>query len=206
MRDQPLQDPVSRILKRTLDVLVSVPVLIFILLPSCLLVKIFQGIQSPGPLLSRETRSGLGNRPFRIFNFRMLRTAHSGAAKQATANDERMYQMGRFLRKSGLDEMPQFFNVFLGHMSVVGPRPYTIVENRRLSQIVDEHHVRTWAKPGITGLAQISGYSAEAKNDEDVRARAKLDVKYIANWSLPLDLWIIFKAMSQVIKPSKAAH
>jgi exopolysaccharide biosynthesis polyprenyl glycosylphosphotransferase len=207
LRDEPLEDPVSRILKRTMDLVVSVPVVVFVLPPLCILVKIFQSVQSPGPLFYRQTRAGLANLPFRIFKFRTMRVDKGDdASKQATAGDPRIYPMGRILRKTSLDEMPQFLNVFLGHMSLVGPRPHMIIHNRRFSEIMDKYHVRTFAKPGITGLAQMSGYRGEAKDDKDVEERAKLDIKYIESWSLPLDFWIIFKTMLQVVKPPKTAY
>ena len=126
--------------------------------------------------------------------------------EQATAGDPRIYPIGRLLRKTSLDEMPQFLNVLFGAMSLVGPRPHMIIHNRRFSEIMDKYHVRTFAKPGITGLAQVSGYRGEAKNDEDVEERAKLDIKYIETWSLPLDLWIIFKTFFKVFKPPKTAY
>ena len=207
LRPEPLEDPVSRILKRTIDLVASLPVVIFVLPPLSILVKIFQAIQSPGPLFYRQTRAGLAMRPFRIFKFRTMRVDKGDAAsKQATAGDPRIYPMGRLLRKTSLDEMPQFLNVFLGHMSLVGPRPHMIIHNRRFSDIMEKYHVRTFAKPGITGLAQMSGYRGEAKDDKDVVERAKLDIKYIENWSLPLDFWIIFQTMLQVVKPPKTAY
>ena len=207
LRPEPLEDPVSRILKRTIDLVVSLPVVIFVLPPLSILVKLFQAIQSPGPLFYRQTRAGLAMRPFRIFKLRTMRVDKGDAAsKQATAGDPRIYPMGRLLRKTSLDEMPQFLNVFLGHMSLVGPRPHMIIHNRRFSEIMEKYHVRTFAKPGITGLAQMSGYRGEAKDDKDVVERAKLDIKYIENWSLPLDFWIIFKTMLQVVKPPKTAY
>jgi exopolysaccharide biosynthesis polyprenyl glycosylphosphotransferase len=207
LRDEPLEDPVNRILKRTMDFLMSLPVVLFILPPLCLVVKIFQRIQSPGPLFYRQTRAGLNNLPFRIFKFRTMRSDKGDdASKQATAGDPRIYPMGRILRKTSLDEIPQFLNVFLGHMSVVGPRPHMIIHNRRFSEIMEAYHVRTFAKPGITGLAQMSGYRGEAKNDQDVVERAQLDIKYIESWSLPLDFWIIFNTMYQVIRPPKTAY
>jgi lipopolysaccharide/colanic/teichoic acid biosynthesis glycosyltransferase len=170
-------------------------------------VKIFQAIQSPGPLFYRQTRAGLAMRPFRIFKFRTMRVDKGDAAsKQATAGDPRIYPMGRLLRKTSLDEMPQFLNVFLGHMSLVGPRPHMIIHNRRFSDIMEKYHVRTFAKPGITGLAQMSGFRGEAKDENDVIERAKLDIKYIENWSLPFDFWIIFQTMLQVVKPPKTAY
>jgi exopolysaccharide biosynthesis polyprenyl glycosylphosphotransferase len=207
LRDEPLEDPVSRIVKRAMDLAFSLPVVLFVLPPLCLVVKIFQAMQSPGPLFYRQTRAGLGNRPFRIFKFRTMRIDQEDtSSKQATAGDPRIYPMGRILRKTSLDEIPQFLNVFFGDMSVVGPRPHMIIHNRRFSEIMDKYHVRTFAKPGITGLAQMSGYRGEAKNDEDVIERAKLDIKYIEDWSLPLDFWIIFKTMLQVVKPPKTAY
>jgi len=207
LRPEPLEDPLSRILKRTIDLVASLPVVIFVLPPLSILVKIFQAIQSPGPLFYRQTRAGLAMRPFRIFKFRTMRVDKGDAAsKQATAGDPRIYPMGRLLRKTSLDEMPQFLNVFLGHMSLVGPRPHMIIHNRRFSDIMEKYHVRTFAKPGITGLAQMSGFRGEAKDEKDVIERAKLDIKYIENWSLPLDYWIIFQTMLQVVKPPKTAY
>jgi exopolysaccharide biosynthesis polyprenyl glycosylphosphotransferase len=207
LRPEPLEDPLSRILKRTIDIVASLPVVIFVLPPLSILVKIFQAIQSPGPLFYRQTRAGLAMRPFRIFKFRTMRVDKGDAAsKQATAGDPRIYPMGRLLRKTSLDEMPQFLNVFLGHMSLVGPRPHMIIHNRRFSDIMEKYHVRTFAKPGITGLAQMSGFRGEAKDENDVIERAKLDIKYIENWSLPFDFWIIFQTMLQVVKPPKTAY
>ena len=207
LRDEPLEDPVNRIIKRMVDILMSLPVVLFILPPLCLVVKISQRIQSPGPLFYRQTRAGLSNLPFRIFKFRTMRADKGDdASKQATAGDPRIYPMGRILRKTSLDEIPQFLNVFLGDMSVVGPRPHMIIHNRRFSEVMEAYHVRTFAKPGITGLAQMSGYRGEAKNDQDVVERAQLDINYIENWSLPFDFWIIFNTMYQVFKPPKTAY
>jgi exopolysaccharide biosynthesis polyprenyl glycosylphosphotransferase len=204
---EPLEDPLNRMIKRTMDFLVSLPVVILVLPPLCLLVKIFQAIQSPGPLFYRQTRAGLGGRPFRIFKFRTMRVDKGDSASaQAVAGDPRIYPMGRLLRKTSLDEIPQFLNVFLGDMSIVGPRPHMIIHNRRFSEIMEKYHVRTFAKPGITGLAQMSGFRGEAKNDEDVRARATLDIKYIENWSLPLDFYIIFMTGFKIFKPPPTAY
>ena len=207
LRDEPLEDPVNRMIKRTVDLVMSLPVVLFVLPTLSLIVKIFQSIQSPGPLFYRQTRAGLNNLPFRIFKFRTMRADRGDeAAKQATAGDPRIYPMGRILRKTSLDEIPQFLNVFFGDMSVVGPRPHMIIHNRRFSEVMQAYHVRTFAKPGITGLAQKSGYRGEAKNDQDVVERAKLDIKYIEDWSLPLDFWIISSTMYQVFKPPKTAY
>ena len=195
---EPLEDPLNRMMKRTMDVLVGLPVVVFVLPPLCLLVKIFQAIQSPGPLFCRQTRAGLGGRPFRIFMFRTTRVDNRG--------DPVTYPMGRLLNKTSFDKMPQFLNVFLGDMSIVGPRPHTIIHNRRFSEIMDDYHVRSFVKPGITGLAQMSGFRGEAKDDGDVRASATLDIRYIENWSLPLDFYIIFSTGCQIFKPPPTAY
>ena len=201
LRDEPLEDPVSRVLKRTVDLVFSIPVVIFVLPPLCLVVRIFQAIQSPGPLFQRQTCSGAGKRPFRSFKFRIMRVDHGEAASRpARADDLRIYPMGRILRQTGLDQIPKFLNVFFDHMSVVGPQPYPVMHNRKFSEIMDEYHVRTFVKPGITGLAQTQGFRGEAKDQEDVIQRSKLDVEYIENWSLPLDFLIIFKALIQLFR------
>ncbi len=204
LRNQPLEDPINRILKRSIDHIVSLLVVVFVLPPLCILVKTFQAIQSPGPLFHRETRAGLAFRPFRIFMFRTTRVHKDDDA--STPGDRWVYPMGQLLRTTGLDKMPQFLNVFFGPMSLVGPHPNTPIKNRRLSEIMDQYHVRTFAKPGITGLAQVSGYRGEPRDDSDVAESAKLDIKYIETWSLPLDFYIIFKTMLQVIKPPKTAY
>ena len=205
LTDEPLEDPVNRMIKRTVDNLMSLPVVLFILPPLCLVVKIFQSFQSPGPLFSRETRGGLNNLPFRSFNFRTTSASCQSGSKGESRSDPGTYPMGWLLRKTSFDRLPEFLNVFFGHMSVVGPRPQSIIHNRRFSEIAEGYHCRAFAKPGITGLAQISGYRGEMKNDQDVLERTKLDIEYIENWSLPLDFWIIFNTMYQILRPPKTA-
>ena len=196
----------NRIIKRTADILISQPVVLFILPPLCLVVKIFQIIQSPGPLFHRETRSGLNNLPFRIFNFRTTPISpRQDRSESESRSDLETYPIGSLLRKTSLDRLPEFLNVFFGHMSVVGPRPQSIIHNRRFSEIVEGYHCRAFVKPGITGLAQISGYRGVMKNDSDVIERTMLDIRYIENWSLPLDFWIILNTMAQLFRPPKTA-
>jgi lipopolysaccharide/colanic/teichoic acid biosynthesis glycosyltransferase len=203
--NEPLEDPVNRMIKRAVDNLMSLPVVLFILPPLCLVVKIFQSIQSPGPLFSRETRGGLNNLPFRSFNFRTTPTSRQSGFKGESRSDPGTYPMGSLLRRTSFDRLPEFLNVFFGHMSVVGPRPQSIIHNRRFSEVAEGYHCRAFATPGITGLAQISGYRGEMKNDQDVLERTKLDIEYIENWSLPLDFWIIFNTMYQILRPPKTA-
>jgi lipopolysaccharide/colanic/teichoic acid biosynthesis glycosyltransferase len=206
LMNEPLEDPMNRIIKRTMDVAVSLPILVFVLPPLCLVVKIFQAIQAPGPLFYIETRSGLANRPFRGVSFRTLRSARRLRIKNAPTEKQQTYPLGRFLSRTGLEEAPQFINVLLDKMSIVGPQPYPVIHNRRFSEIMHGYHLRTFVKPGITGLAQMSGYRGEAKDDQEVVERARLDLEYIENWSLPLDVWIMVKTMLQLIKPPKTAY
>jgi lipopolysaccharide/colanic/teichoic acid biosynthesis glycosyltransferase len=205
--NEPLEEPVNRIVKRTMDMLISLPIIMFVLPPLCIVVKIFQAIQSPGPMFYRQTRAGLNNLPFRIFNFRTVRVGSlKDALNETSSSDAGSYAMGSLLRRTSLDRIPQLLNVFLGHMSIVGPCPRRPIHNRRFSEIAEGYHCRAFAKPGITGLAQISGFHGEAKNDEDVVESAKLDIRYIESWSLSLDFWIILNTVYQVFRPPKTAY
>ena len=203
LMDEPLEDPVNRILKRTTDILVTLPMIIFVLPLLCIFVKIVQAIESRGPLFHRETRSGLANLPFRIFNFR---TRPVSAPHSPKSNNGDRYPICLWLRTHSLDRFPEFLNVFLGHMSVVGPRPRIPLHNRRFSEIVEGYHCRTFAKPGITGLAQIRGYRGELRSDQDVAECTKFDLSYVENWSLPLDFWIVANTIPQLFRPPKTAY
>ena len=204
LMNEPLESPINRIIKRTIDIFISLPVIVLLLPPLCIFVKICQAIQSPGPLFFRETRSGLANLPFRIFNFRTARV--DSPANTSKSSDQGRYPLGLLLQKTRLDRFPEFLNVFLGHMSVAGPRPRRPIHNRRFSEIAQGYHCRAFVKPGITGLAQVSGYCGEFKNDADVTECTKLDVKYVENWSLPLDFWIILNTIFQILRPPKTAY
>jgi lipopolysaccharide/colanic/teichoic acid biosynthesis glycosyltransferase len=203
LSDEPLEDPVNRIVKRSTDILISLPIVMFVLPCLSIFVKIVQIIESPGPLLHRETRAGLNNLPFRIFNFRTIPIESATDSPKSTDGDR--YPIGLWLRRHSVDRFPEFLNVFLGHMSVVGPRPQRPVHNRRFSQIVKGYHCRAFAKPGITGLAQMSGYRGEVQNDADIVERTKLDLKYIENWSLAIDFSIILNTIPQLLRPPKTA-
>ena len=128
------------------------------------------------------------------------------ASKQATAGDPRIYMMGRILRKTSLDEIPQFLNVFFRRYERGWPSAAYDHSQQKFSEVMEAYHVRTFAKPGITGLAQMRGFRGEAKNDKDVVDRAKLDIDYIEDWSLARDFWIIFNTMYQVFRPPKTAY
>jgi lipopolysaccharide/colanic/teichoic acid biosynthesis glycosyltransferase len=205
LMDEPLEDPVNRVIKRTVDLLISLPVVLFILPPLSLVVKVFQSIQSPGPLFSRETQGGLNNLPFRSFNFRTTSIDRQDRSSGEPHSDPGTYPLGSLLRKTSFHRLPEFLNVFFGQMSVVGPRPRSIIHNRRFSEIVQFYSCRAFVKPGITGLAQVSGYRGEMKTDQDVLECTKLDINYIENWSLSLEFWILFSTIIQILRPPKTA-
>lgn len=208
-RDEPLENPVNRLQKRALDIAVSLPVVLLMLPLLCLVVKLRQMVQSPGPLFYKQERSGIQGRHFEIIKFRTMDQAppdSSDQARQAKPDDERIYPFGKFLRKRSLDEFPQFFNVLLGSMSVVGPRPHLIEHDKEFSRIVKIYRTRHFIKPGITGLAQHKGYRGEITDIEHIQGRIRLDLEYIGMWSIWLDIGIILKTMSQLIVPPRSAY
>ena len=204
--EEPLEDPVNRLMKRAMDIMISGLVVSLVLPPLAVLVAVFQRCQSPGPLFFLQTRSGRNGKPFRIIKFRTMSATNKSPARQATRNDERVYTFGRYLRKTSLDEIPQFLNVLRGEMSVVGPRPHMIVHNRRFQEIMASYRVRAFIKPGITGIAQVSGYRGEVRTDNEILERVKLDIAYVENWSLWQDFVIVFKTFLQVVKPHHRAY
>lgn len=206
LREEPLENPVNRVLKRALDVCVAVFVVVFLLPPASLLVWMLQRMQSPGPLFHCQIRSGLQNLHFTLYKFRTMHTNHNEVARQASVNDERVFRAGRWLRKYSIDELPQFLNVLWGDMSVVGPRPHLIEHNEQFARELPNYHTRTFAKPGITGLAQVKGYRGLIGGDNGIGPRIQSDIDYIENWSLDLDCLIILKTFWQVIRPPKTAH
>ncbi len=205
LHEEPLENPFNRVLKRMLDVSVALVAVIVVLPWLTLLVWILQRLQSPGPLLHKQSRAGIQNQEFTIFKFRTMRPVEGAVEKQATANDERIYPAGRWLRRFSLDEMPQFLNVLRGEMSVVGPRPHLLEHNRQFAEVLEGYHFRTLIKPGITGLAQVRGFRGEARNRDDISARLRSDMVYLEHWSLSLDIGIIARTVWQMIRPPRTA-
>ena len=145
-------------------------------------------------------------REFTCYKFRSMIENNDADIQQATKNDKRVTKIGKILRKTSLDELPQFFNVLIGNMSVVGPRPHMIRENERYSKSVDKFMVRHFVKPGITGLAQVKGFRGEIETDEDIINRVKYDIYYLENWSLILDLNIVFLTTINFLTGQKKAY
>ncbi len=206
LREEPLEQPLNRLFKRGLDVALSLLVVVLVLPPLMLVVWLGQKLQSPGPLFFWQDREGFHNEPFQILKFR---TMHAGRVPDetlpASGHDPRLYPLGRFLRRTSLDEIPQFWNVLCGKMSVVGPRPHLKVFNDQYRRLFFRAYVRTFVKPGVTGLAQARGFRGDARTPEEVVHRMESDIQYLENWSFWLDCWLILRTAIQVVAPPKGA-
>ncbi|MBE8719315.1 exopolysaccharide biosynthesis polyprenyl glycosylphosphotransferase [Sphingobacterium pedocola] len=181
----------NRVKKRLIDLLISGLVLVFILSWMVPLIGLLIKLQSPGPIFFKQLRSGRNNKPFYCYKFRSMVVNKDSNAKQATKDDKRVTAIGKFLRQSSLDEFPQFINVFLGQMSVVGPRPHMLAHTEHYSQLIQHYMVRQFVKPGITGWAQVNGYRGETKDPELMARRVEHDIDYMQNWSAMLDFKIV---------------
>lgn len=206
LRKEPLEDPLNRLSKRVLDILVSIPVVLFVLPPVAVMVWIIQRINSPGPLILLQMRAGLQNNRFEILKFRTMHVTNSPATQQASRDDSRIYRGGRILRRLSIDELPQFWNVLCGQMSVVGPRPHMIEHNEQFAQAISEFPIRMAVKPGITGLAQTRGFRGETATTEAIHQRLRSDIEYLENWRLMLDIMIICRTALQMIFPPRTAY
>jgi exopolysaccharide biosynthesis polyprenyl glycosylphosphotransferase len=206
LREEPLECPLNRLIKRCLDVAIAIPIVTIVLPLASLLVWLMQSIQSPGPLFFRQRRTGLHNEEFWIVKFRTMHSHHGRESEQAGESDERVFPFGSWLRKLSADELPQFVNVLRGEMSIVGPRPHLFEHDAVFAQVAQFYRVRALIKPGITGLAQVRGFRGETKNEEQVRARVASDLFYLENWSPTLDCLIIARTAWQVIRPPQNAY
>jgi putative colanic acid biosynthesis UDP-glucose lipid carrier transferase len=183
------------LVKRCSDVLLSCAILLLIS-PLLLLIAIGVKLSSPGPVIFAQRRNGLDGGEITVYKFRSMRTLDNGSVvRQATRDDPRTTPFGAFLRRTSLDELPQFFNVLQGAMSIVGPRPHAVAHNEEYRQTIKAYMVRHKVKPGITGWAQINGHRGETDTIEKMRARVEFDLEYLRNWSLGLDLQIIARTI-----------
>jgi putative colanic acid biosynthesis UDP-glucose lipid carrier transferase len=163
-------------------------------------------LQSKGPILFRQKRSGRNDEPFVCYKFRSMRVNPDSDKKQATKFDARITPIGKFLRRTSLDEMPQFLNVFLGHMSVVGPRPHMLRHTVEYKAVIDKFMVRHFLKPGITGWAQVNGLRGETRLVQQMEKRVRYDIDYLENWSVALDVEIIFLTVINALKGEDNAY
>ena len=205
-RTIPLDDPLSALLKRIFDIVFSLAVIICILSWLTPLVALVIKVESKGSVFFTQLRNGYNFKSFNCFKFRSMVKNSKADLEQVTRGDTRITIFGQLLRKTSLDEMPQFFNVLIGDMSVVGPRPHMLSHTEMYAKKIDKFMVRHFVKPGITGLAQVSGYRGEVETDKDIIGRVQHDIFYIENWSFFLDLKIIFQTLFNTIKGEEKAY
>lgn len=198
----PLDDPGNKLVKRLFDITFSLFVIVFVLSWLFPIVAALIKLTSKGPVLFKQKRTGLDNRQFDCWKFRSMRVNETADLVQATQNDPRITTVGRFIRKTSLDELPQFFNVLKGDMSVVGPRPHMLKHTEEYASRVGQFMQRHAIRPGVTGLAQVKGYRGEIKNYEHLANRVKYDRFYVENWSLALDLKIVLLTALLVVRPN----
>lgn len=198
LRREPLDSAFARGAKRAFDFAFSLGVILFIFTWLFPLLALLVKLSSKGPVFFKQMRLGKDNKEFVCWKFRSMRMNVEADVKQATKNDPRVTAVGRFLRKSNLDEMPQFINVLFGHMSIVGPRPHPLRLNDQYRDIIDKYMVRHFVRPGITGWAQVSGFRGETRTPEMMERRVELDVWYLENWSFLLDLKIVVKTVTNM--------
>lgn len=206
LRPTPLDSFYNRLLKRCLDLLISLSVIILILSWLFPLLSLLIKLSSKGPIVFMQKRSGLNNRNFWCYKLRTMRVNNESDKIQATKGDNRITRIGAFLRKTSLDELPQFFNVLMGDMSIIGPRPHMIKHTEEYSKQIDNYMARHFIKPGITGLSQVMGYRGETEKLYQMRNRIKIDVFYLENWSFWLDIKILFLTIYNIIKGEEKAY
>lgn len=194
------------IIKRSADVVFSLAILLLIL-PILIIIAIGVKLSSPGPIIFKQRRYGLDGKEILVYKFRSMSVCEDGGeVTQATKNDQRVTKLGAFLRKSSLDELPQFINVLQGRMSVVGPRPHAVSHNEMYRKLIKGYMIRHKVKPGITGWAQVNGLRGETETLDKMKARIDFDLEYLRNWSLKLDIYIVFRTVSVVFKGEKNAY
>jgi putative colanic acid biosysnthesis UDP-glucose lipid carrier transferase len=204
-RYEPLQNAYNRLVKRIFDLVFSSLIIVFILSWLYPLLAYIIKKQSKGPVLFKQMRTGKKNEPFCCYKFRSMYMNVGDESQQAKREDARITPIGKFLRRSSLDEMPQFFNVFIGNMSVVGPRPHMIKHTTDYNGHIHNFMVRHFVKPGITGLAQVSGLRGETKKVSDMIRRVNKDIEYVQHWSLIGDIKICFLTIVVTLKGDKNA-
>jgi putative colanic acid biosynthesis UDP-glucose lipid carrier transferase len=206
LRTIPLEDSVNMIIKRGFDIVFSSIVIVFILSWLTPLIALLIKLESKGPIFFKQSRNGFNYREFDCYKFRSMTPNKDANLYQATRGDQRVTKVGKFIRKTSIDELPQFFNVLFGDMSVVGPRPHMVSHTNMYAKKIDKFMVRHFVKPGITGLAQVSGFRGEVESDKDIIGRVKLDIFYIENWSLITDLKIIAQTFVNAVKGEDKAY
>lgn len=205
LRNEPLEDLGNRIKKRAFDIAVSSMVIVFILSWLVPLIGLLIRLESKGPIFFAQRRSGKDNKPFFCLKFRSMKVNNAANTLQATKGDKRITKIGSFLRRTSLDEFPQFINVLKGQMSIVGPRPHMLKHTDEYSQQIDQYMIRHFMKPGITGWAQVNGFRGETQNLIQMQKRVEHDLWYLENWNLLVDIRIMFMTAFNTFKGDKNA-
>ncbi len=206
LNKSPLDKPVNQVIKRVFDIFFSSCIIVCVLSWLTPIIGLLIKFESKGNVFFKQKRNGINYEPFYCYKFRSMRPNDMADIKQVSENDNRITKIGKIIRKTSIDELPQFINVFKGEMSVVGPRPHMVNENERFLKKIDKFMGRHYIKPGITGLAQVKGYRGEVKTDEDIINRLKYDLFYIENWSLWLDIKIILFTIFNIFRGDKKAY
>ena len=206
LRASPLELEYADIVKRVFDVVFSIAVILFVLSWLIPIVFVLMKIDSKGPLFFKQKRHGVNRNTFWCYKFRSMTKNNNSGTQMASKNDMRITKVGRILRKTSIDELPQFFNVLKGDMSVVGPRPHMEFHTEQYETSVDKYLVRHFLKPGITGLAQVKGYRGEIIETSDIVNRVRFDIFYMEKWSVQLDLYIIYCTVVNAIKGQEKAY
>ena len=206
LRQEPLSDAGNRIKKRIVDIVISLFVVVFILSWLIPVLGLLIYLESPGPIFFNQQRTGRNKKTFYCLKFRSMKVNNDAHFKQATINDNRLTKVGKIIRRTNLDEFPQFINVLKGEMSIVGPRPHMLKHTDDYSRIIDQYMVRQFLKPGITGWAQIHGFRGEVKAIHQLRDRVEHDIWYMENWGLWLDIRIISLTLFNMINGEKNAY
>lgn len=206
IRQEPLAQPENRLAKRLFDIVFSLLFLCTIFPIIFIIIGLAIKITSPGPIFFKQKRSGEEYKEFWCYKFRSMRVNKDSDKVQATLNDPRKTRLGNFMRKTSIDELPQFINVLLGDMSVVGPRPHMLKHTEEYSKLIDKYMVRHLVKPGITGWAQVTGFRGETKELWQMEGRVERDIWYLEHWTFMLDLYIIYKTVKNAVKGEKEAY
>ena len=206
LRNILLEEPFNKFIKRLFDIVFSLFIIVCVLSWLTPILAVIIKSESKGTIFFRQIRNGYNFKQFYCYKFRSMKINAEADTAQATRNDKRLTRVGTFLRKTSIDELPQFFNVLAGNMSVVGPRPHMVNENEKYLKSIDKFMVRHFIKPGITGLAQVNGYRGEIETQSDIINRIKYDINYIENWSLLLDIKIITLTVFNSLRGEKKAY
>jgi putative colanic acid biosynthesis UDP-glucose lipid carrier transferase len=206
LRPEPLRNPLNRFVKRLFDIVVSGVFLCGVFPFVALAVALITKITMPGPVFFRQKRNGLNGEEFYCYKFRSMRVNDDADRVQATKNDPRKTRWGDIMRHYNIDELPQFWNVLKGDMSIVGPRPHMLLHTEQYSKLIDKYMVRHFVKPGITGWSQVTGARGETKELSDMERRIRGDIFYVEHWNLELDLFIIYRTVMNVFVGEKEAY